>query len=72
MIVTSTYQVDSHTQADGRSYVTEIHTDSQGKEYRFGYLATPDTEYATRLAQSAANLETQLAEQEFNEIVYGS
>lgn len=72
MIVTSAHQVESHAQRDGRSYVTEIHTDSQGKEYLFEYLAAPDTDYVAIRTARAAQLEEQLAEEEFNEIVYGS
>lgn len=69
MIVTSTHTVESHAQRDGRSYVTEIHTDSTGKEHRFEYLAAPDTDYVAIRTARAAQLAEQLAEEEFNQII---
>lgn len=68
MIVSSNYTV-GHEQVDGRHYVNEVHTDSQGKQYTFEYLAAINTDYQAILTARAAQLETELAEQEANGLI---
>lgn len=63
----STYTVDGHDQVDGRRYVREIHVDVTGATHASEYLAPASwtaTEYASRLAQTAAQLDASLAEAE--------
>lgn len=62
-IVSSSYVVGP-TQACGRSYVTETHTDHLGVRYTIEYLAAPFAEYDTIMAGHAAQLEQNLAEAE--------
>lgn len=64
-IVSSESIVDSHTQADGSSYVIERHTDHLGNVYQVGpYLAPSGYDVAARLASRAVELAAQLADTE--------
>lgn len=60
----SSSHVVGHTQACGRSYVTETHTDHLGVRYTIEYLAAPFAEYSTIMLGHAAQLEQNLAESE--------
>ncbi len=63
-IVSSIYEV-GHAQADGRRYVTELHTDSTGAVHRIEYGPMPDgTDYQTIMEARAAQISESLAEQE--------
>lgn len=70
-IVSSTFILDAHTQADGRKYVQEVHTDSTGTVHTFNYLAQVGENYAAVMAARAVQLEIDLAEREAEEIVNG-
>lgn len=48
-------------QADGRSYVSELHVDSDGNQYTFESLLGPEVDRALLLANRAAELNSQLA-----------
>lgn len=67
-IVSSSYVV-GHTQACGRSYVTETHTDHLGVRYTLEYLASPSAAYDTILANHAAQIEVALAEGEVDALL---
>ena len=72
-IVSSTYTVD-HAQIDGRKYVAELHTDSDGKVHRCEYLAPADwttTEYDAKLSERATAISARLAQQEIDEVLNG-
>lgn len=62
-IVSSTHTV-GHAQADGRRYVVESHTDSQGVVYGIEYLAAVGTDYVAVRDARAVQLAVQLAEAE--------
>lgn len=60
----STYLADDFTQTDGRRYVHELHTDVAGLVWPNDYLAEAGANYAALLAQHAAALDLQLAQDE--------
>lgn len=62
-IVSSTHSI-GHEQADGRRYVTEQHTDSQGVVYVVEYLAAVGTDYVAVRDARAVVIADQLAEAE--------
>lgn len=62
-IVLSTHAV-GHAQNDGRRYVTEAHTDSNGGVHVREYLASSGANYTTIRNTYAAMLEQWLAEAE--------
>ena len=71
-IVSSSYIIDSHTQASGSRYVRETLTDNTGRIYNNHYelpAGQGDTEAAAFLAQRAAGLNTQLAESEAETLI---
>lgn len=70
-IVSSQYIADEHAQVDGRRYVTEIHTDSEGVEHRVSYLAPVNADYAAIASARSIALAEQLAEQEAGEVLSG-
>ena len=55
-IVSSVLDADSLPQADGRTYVRELHTDSVGESYRFEYLADVTVDRNAILTARAATL----------------
>jgi len=57
---------------DGRRHVIERHYDQSGREYTTLYLAEPSTDYAARLASTAAMLNEQLAEDEIERLIDGA
>jgi hypothetical protein len=66
-IVQSVYTT-GHLQADGRSYIREVHTDHLGGEYRFEYLWDGADRDAI-LSSRASQLAVALAEREYREHV---
>lgn len=60
MIVSSTY-TEGPTQADGRRYVREVHTDDRGQQYDHEWLGDQDA--AEVVAQRAARLSELIAQQ---------
>lgn len=62
-IVSSTHTVGP-AQADGRCYVTEVHTDSAGGVCQVEYLASIGTDYVAVRAARAAQIADSLAEAE--------
>jgi broad specificity phosphatase PhoE len=71
-ITSSTYTLDGHAQVDGRRYVRETHTDSDGQQHVVEYLAPAgwtDVEYAATMQARAAQLAESLAESEFDQIL---
>lgn len=63
----SSYQLDGHTQADGRIYVRETHVDAAGVSHVREYLAPAGwtaTEYTARMSATAAALDVALADEE--------
>ena len=63
-IVSSTYTVDAHQQPDGRRYVVEQHTGSDGVVYQQVYLADVAADHDAILAAHAATLVERLADAE--------
>lgn len=59
-IVSSSYQLDNHTQHDGRIYVYETHIDDNGNTYPWDYLAPLHTDYNKVLSEHADILNNQL------------
>ena len=68
-IVSSTYVLDGHTQADGRRYVTEKHADSEGVTHELYYLAEAGADYSAIMLSRVAQIENDLAEQEAATII---
>ena len=62
-IVNSTFAV-GHSQADGRRYVTEAHTDSAGGVHVREYLAPVGADHAAIASAYAVDLADRLAEAE--------
>lgn len=62
-IVSSTHTA-GHAQADGRRYVTETHTDSDGGVHVAEYLAAVDADYVAIRDARALVIAEQLAEAE--------
>lgn len=62
-IVSSTHTV-GHAQVDGRRYVVETHTDSEGVVHSAEYLAAVGTDYAAVRDARAVQIADQLAEAE--------
>jgi len=62
-IVTSTHAV-GHAQVDGRRYITEAHTDSDGVVHQAEYLAAVGTDYVAVRNARATQIADQLAEAE--------
>ena len=63
----STYTLDSHTQADGRRYVRESFVDATGRTHESEYLAPVGwtaTEYQAHLNTRSAQLDEMLAKRE--------
>lgn len=69
-IVSSTHTV-GHAQADGRSYVTELHTDDIGAVIRVEYLASPGTDYVAVRSARAQQINEQLAEAAAQALIEG-
>jgi len=64
-IVSSTYTIDAHTQADGSKYVVEQHTDSAGRVYTFGpYRVWSESAAITFLNNRVAKINDNLAKAE--------
>lgn len=56
------------TQADGRAYVRERHTDSHGIAHEVEYLAAPGTDHEAVMAARAPQIEADLRQQELDSI----
>lgn len=65
----STFVLDDHLQANGTRWVTEIHTDAAGIEHRIVYLAPEGADYTAIMNARAAQMDSQLAEREFYDLV---
>lgn len=70
-IVSSTYRIDGHAQADGRRYVIEDHTDSTGVVHRVEYLAASGTDYQSVADARAIAIAEALVAAEFEATVNG-
>jgi hypothetical protein len=68
-IVSSTLQADPFAQADGRTYVRELHVDGQGAQYRIEYLAAVGLDRNAVMAARAVALANELADEEFRRCV---
>jgi len=55
-IVSSSYEVGV-PQADGRSYVVELHTDSNGDVYRIEYGPVLEIDYQAVMAERAKSID---------------
>jgi len=62
VIVSSTFVVDDHAQADGRRYVTETHVDGNGESITLSYLANIDADYDAILAAHAQGISASQSE----------
>lgn len=71
-ITSSVYAVDSHTQIDGRRWVYETHTDSEGEVWLFSYLAVGGADYAAIMAARAGSLLNQLRDRELMRLLGGA
>jgi hypothetical protein len=58
-VMASDIRFDS-PQADGRRYITEVHTDSLGREHAFTWLAEPSQDASEGLAARAIQVNTEL------------
>lgn len=65
-MIVSSIIAHKNVQVDGRSEVCEIHTDEQGTEYIFNYMAEPKMDIDARLLARAQELDEQFAEDEKN------
>jgi hypothetical protein len=54
--IVASHITDDSPQADGRRYVTEVHTDSGGEQHRFTYLASGDFDADAAMTARAAEL----------------
>lgn len=71
-IVSSVYELEPHDQADGRVWVTERHTDGDGIVYEHRYKGARNvTDFQAVMASRAAEINTMLADQEAERILYG-
>ena len=70
-IVSSTYTVDAHEQADGRKYVVETHADSTGAVHSMIYLAAVGADYQAIASARAATISAALADAEVEAVVNG-
>ena len=70
-IVNSTFSLDNHDQVDGRVYVTEIHTDSDGVQHIVEYLADQGMDHSAICTARATQINEILANAEANEILAG-
>lgn len=70
-IVSSTYTLDSHPQIDGRTYVTERHTDSVGEIHVVEYLAPVGADYQAIMTARAGVIADALAQAEVEALLNG-
>lgn len=70
-IVSSSYTVDLHSQADGRKYVEERHTDADGSVTVISYLAVGVVDYAAIAAVRAGEINNALVAAEAAQVLYG-
>jgi hypothetical protein len=71
-VVSSSYTIDAHTQANGGHYVMESHTDNTGRVHSYHYelpAGQGATEVEAMMAARVARIDAQLAEAEFEGIV---
>lgn len=69
-IVSSSYTIDAHTQADGSRYVTETHTDSEGRVYNFGpYKVSSESIVNDLLTNRIEKIDRNLAESEIDTVL---
>ena len=68
-IVSSEYVLEGHTQADGRRYVNETHTDHLGGLHLVSYLAAVGADYAAIMASRVPGIEERLAEEEADRVI---
>lgn len=71
-VIASTYTTDAYTQADGRRYVHEAHTTSDGMVQNVTYLAPANwtaTEYAATMNARVAQIDAELAQAEFQQLL---
>jgi len=74
-IISSTYVIDAHVQADGGHYVRETLTDSTGRVHHYHYhlpAGQGDAEVVAIMAAHEASLNVQLAEAEAERVADGS
>lgn len=71
-IVSTSFALDDHLQADGRIYVTETHTDSAGGVHQIVYLASPGMNHASIANARASELSAQLQANEIEGILNGA
>jgi hypothetical protein len=72
MAIVSTVVNVGHAQIDGRHYVEELHTDQLGSVHRAEYLAAADADTAEIAAARVEQIEAQLADSEFDEVLNGA
>ena len=68
-VVSSSYELDNHTQVDGRRYVTETHTLNVGQPVVIMYLAAVGADYQAIMDARVDQINAQLAEQEADEVI---
>jgi len=68
-IVSSTYVLDDHQQIDGRTFVRELHTGSDGIVYPVTYRAAVGADYTAIMNERAAAMNEQLAQEEFERLL---
>jgi hypothetical protein len=71
MAIVSSTHVVAHAQIDGRRYVTETHTDSDGGVHVVEYLAAVGADYVAIRTARAGQIAEQLAAQEADAILAG-
>ena len=70
-IVNSAFSLDNHDQVDGRVYVTETHTDSEGVQHIVEYLAEQSMDHSAICTARATQINEMLANAEADEILAG-
>lgn len=70
-MVSSVVTVDGHTQVDGRRYVTETHTDSNGAVYVIEYLSAVGADTAAIAAARADQIIADQTQAELDAVLNG-
>lgn len=63
-VISSSYALDAHAQADGRRYVREVHTLTVGGPYERSYLAAVGADYQSIMDERVPRINAALAERE--------
>lgn len=68
MFASTSYQLDTHVQTDGRRYVDETFVETDGTKHIRSYLASVGADYDATLGAHAAQLWAELQAIEYAEV----